>query len=173
MNFYLNIGHVFCKTVAENNIGVTGQTMKIIIQRSDDNYYWTGTTWSSSLTKLDMTKKSDTDFKGVHIYAFIPTSLDTYTVTYEIESGDYAFNDSETWYCLRHDQPSAIETLALEYDFTTYSKAVILYYGEQRTFAGDPLYWAYIYTAVGGNPANVSEIAKRDQIIAWSSSEPT
>lgn len=58
---------------------------------------------------------------------------------------------------------------AIEYDFTTYTKAIIKWLDADRPFgAAVPIYWAYVYNASGGNPSNAGEIAKRDRIKPWS-----
>lgn len=65
-----------------------------------------------------------------------------------------------------------IERCAYEYDFATYSKAVMLFYEEDRSFSGDPYAWCYLYTATGTDPVNVSEISKRDRVRLWTEAEP-
>lgn len=62
-----------------------------------------------------------------------------------------------------------LQEYSIEYDFTTYSKAVVLYYPVSRPLTGDPTYWRYVYKELGGNPTNSSEIAKADLIMPWSS----
>jgi hypothetical protein len=68
---------------------------------------------------------------------------------------------------------AAMAEYSIEYDFATYSKAVVLYYAINRPFGvTDPIYWRYVYNAAGGKPANSGEIAKCDLLTAWASAEP-
>jgi hypothetical protein len=65
-----------------------------------------------------------------------------------------------------------LEKDAIEYNFTAYSKAVMLFYEADRPFPGDPYAWCYVYTAAGGNPSNTTEIAKRDRVKIWATEQP-
>lgn len=103
MELTLNLLHEFLFNVSLNHQGITGQAVNILIQRKADNYYYTGSTWSATLTELSMTKKSDTDYPGVHTYDFTPVTADVYVVTYRIDGGSYACNVSETWPCLANN----------------------------------------------------------------------
>jgi hypothetical protein len=86
---------------------------------------------------------------------------------YIMGSSDNADHDTQI------DLIDAALRMAIEYDFTTYSKAVILFYEDDRPLAGDPSYWAYVYTAAGGKPSTASEITKRDRLKTWVSGAPS
>jgi hypothetical protein len=62
---------------------------------------------------------------------------------------------------------------SIEYDLSTYTKAVMLFYDEDRTISGDPVYWCYVYNTTGGKPASIAEIAKRDRVKIFADVEPS
>jgi hypothetical protein len=68
---------------------------------------------------------------------------------------------------------SILDRGAIEYNFTSYSNSVMLFYGVDRPFgAYDPLFWCFVYTASGGKPTTIAEIAKRDMVYRWSDTTP-
>jgi len=66
-----------------------------------------------------------------------------------------------------------LEACAYEFDFSTYAKAVMLFYQEDRPFSGDPYAWCYVYNSTGGNPTTSAEIVKRDTVVLWATAEPS
>lgn len=68
---------------------------------------------------------------------------------------------------------TGIHRYAIAFDFTTYSKAVMLFYSVSRPFgATDPVAWCYIYTANGTKPSNTSETVIRDVVKNWADEQP-
>jgi hypothetical protein len=69
-----------------------------------------------------------------------------------------------------------LDKYALAYNFADFINATILYYSTNRSggvFTGDPIYWAYVYTKDLARPTKPSEIAQRDKVTTWATSEPT
>lgn len=158
-----------------NGVGLTGQSPGLVIRRGADSKYWTGADWSATETIVYFTEYSDTIFPGLYIYTFlIPASADYYRIR-KLNGGTYAA-DEYMIMVARVSVPVTfavdLDTTAIEYDFTTYSKAVMLFYNQQRPFSGNPIYWCYVYTAAGSKPSTAAEIGKRDQVIAWDVSTP-
>lgn len=63
---------------------------------------------------------------------------------------------------------------AIQYDFTTYTKAVMFYYDEDYDagFSGDPILWRYVYNASHGKPTASSEIVYGDRVRDYSLVQP-
>jgi hypothetical protein len=182
-----------------DGVGVTGQAPKVSIQRASDSYYYTGSIWQAAPILLSMTEVGVTSFNGLYLYNFtMPNTDDRYTVR-KINTGTYACDEYDTLVSTEKVMAASdirlavglssasIDTqlagilksvesnrLAIEYDFSTYSKAVILFYDKDRAFgATNPKYWCYVYKSNGGNPTTVSEISKRDRITLWTDTTPS
>lgn len=76
------------------NKGVTGLTVSLTIQRSDDQF-WTGTTWGAR-TVLTMSEVSASDYPGEYAYTGpTPATAEVYRCHGFIASGQYAFDEDE------------------------------------------------------------------------------
>lgn len=161
--------HIFSTQVLSNNEGVTGQTVKFVIKRLSDNTYWTGAAWGVA-TDLSCSETDSTNFPGEYTYTLAGTQIQDgveYITQFKITSGIYAFNFVE-----RFVGEYDLQKLALTYNFTTYSKAVILWYDMDAPLSGDPVYWAYVYNSVGGNPSTAAQITTKDRTIRWTTAQP-
>lgn len=112
MELFLNILKTFCFEVSLNNQGIAGQTVNILIQRKVDGEYWTGGGWTGTLTELAMTEKDGTNYPGIYIFDFTPTTADQYTVTYRIDGGTYQCNSTEIWNCATSNSVSLADSLS-------------------------------------------------------------
>ena len=162
------VNYTFFTQLTLNEVGIPGQNVLLNIQRSSDNTWWDGYGWSIE-TNLVCTE--DLIYTGKYTYILTGSQIQdgvTYTQQFKILSGIYTFNKVSTLYA-EYD----IDKLALNYDFTTYSKAVILWYDIDRPFStAMPIYWTYVYTPGGSNPTDTAQIASKDRIIRWSEAQP-
>jgi hypothetical protein len=165
----LDIGNVLRQDfqLSLNCVPITGATVTARIKRLSDNKYWTGAAWGS-ITTLTLTEYDSTNFKGYYYYSLTPDAgPETILVTIKYNDGTNDLYEMHVW-----EVGFDYEKYTIEYDFVSYSKAVLLYYPMKRTVSGNPSFWRYLYKEAGGNPANTSEIAKADVVTAWAVETP-
>ena len=97
-------------------VGLTGLSIKLLIKRESDGYYWGGSDWIVADTELDMVQFDASLFPGLYTYTGPTVTGDTYVVRSYISSGENSFTQSEIIYgreVLALDTP--IENKTLEY----------------------------------------------------------
>ena len=165
------VDYRFTVQVTIDHRGIVGQTVKLNLQRSSDNKWWNGSSWAVGETDLACTETESTIYPGEYYYELTGTEIQDgviYKEQFKILSGLYTFNSIEELYAEYN-----VDKLTLEYDFTTYSKAVILWYDVDRPIgAATAIYWAYIYNSTGGKPVNSFQVCKKDRVIRWSEAQP-
>lgn len=98
----------------ERGIGLVGLNINLIIKRSSDSYYWSGSGWLAGETVLSMSEYDSSLFPGLYTYTGPTVSNDTYIARSYISSGEYEFTRSEIIYgrdyAIKGDQMDIVDS---------------------------------------------------------------
>lgn len=79
-------------------VGLTGLSIKLLIKRLSDSYYWSGSEWAESETELSMSQFDPLLYPGLYIYNGPIVANDAYVARSYISSGENEFTQSEIIY---------------------------------------------------------------------------